>query len=126
MCIRDRPTPCKKRECPLLNPVPTLIGTTANEASWLVYTQRSDFDAKYFWNLAQRVDIDQAQLIGGFSTYWFKLKNAVYNHLVDNAIDKISDRVTDSGQRWNVSPHLLSAIKDAGQSPVIDGRLEND
>ena len=93
------PTPCKKRECPLLNPVPTLIGTTANEASWLVYTQRSDFDAKYFWNLAQRVDIDQAQLIGGFSTYWFKLKNAVYNHLVDNAIDKISDRVSDSGQR---------------------------
>ncbi len=34
--------------------------------------------------------------------------------------------VTDSGQRWNVSPHLLSAIKDAAQSPIIDGRLEND
>ncbi len=34
--------------------------------------------------------------------------------------------VTDSGQRWNVSPHLLSAIKDAEQSPIIDGRLEND
>ncbi|HCS28839.1 MAG TPA: hypothetical protein DIW43_15380 [Spongiibacteraceae bacterium] len=34
--------------------------------------------------------------------------------------------VTDSGQRWNVSPHLLSAIKDASQSPVIDGRVEND
>ncbi|WP_255353585.1 hypothetical protein [Spongiibacter sp. IMCC21906] len=34
--------------------------------------------------------------------------------------------VTDSGQRWNVSPHLLSAVKDAAQSSVIDGRLEND
>lgn len=34
--------------------------------------------------------------------------------------------VTDSGQRWNVSPHLLSAVKDASHSPVIDGRLEED
>ena len=34
--------------------------------------------------------------------------------------------VTDSGQRWNVSPHLLSAIKDSSAGSVIDGQLEND
>ncbi|NKI17975.1 hypothetical protein HCU74_11225 [Spongiibacter sp. KMU-166] len=34
--------------------------------------------------------------------------------------------VTDSGERWNVSPHLLSAIKDTAKSSVIDGRIEND
>lgn len=28
--------------------------------------------------------------------------------------------VTDNGQRWNISPHLLSIIKDAKSGVVVD------
>lgn len=28
--------------------------------------------------------------------------------------------VTDKGQRWNVSPHLLSAVKDVPERKVVD------
>ena len=28
--------------------------------------------------------------------------------------------VTDNGQRWNVSPHLLSALKDVTRGNVVD------
>lgn len=30
--------------------------------------------------------------------------------------------VTDSGQRWNISPHLLSPVKDLQQGAVADIR----
>lgn len=30
--------------------------------------------------------------------------------------------VTDNGQRWNISPHLLSAIKDVQAGTVVDIR----
>ncbi|MBV4481737.1 hypothetical protein [Pseudomonas khavaziana] len=28
--------------------------------------------------------------------------------------------ITDNGQRWNISPHLLSPIKDAQTGTVVD------
>jgi hypothetical protein len=28
--------------------------------------------------------------------------------------------VTDNGQRWNISPHLLSSIKDVARGNVVD------
>jgi len=28
--------------------------------------------------------------------------------------------VTDNGQRWNISPHLLSATKDVAKSKVVE------
>ena len=33
--------------------------------------------------------------------------------------------VTDQGQRWNVSPHLLSAVKDAGTAEPRNPTHEN-
>jgi len=34
--------------------------------------------------------------------------------------------VTDTGQRWNISPHLLSPIKNVQAGMVVDIRPKNE
>ena len=81
----------------LLNSVPTMLGSTGNEASLLLYIKGEE-DRLRLWRLGRQDEVARDALISSFALMGLRTKSSVYNLVVNKALDSAADQIVASGQ----------------------------
>lgn len=122
----------------LLNSVPTILGGTDNEASFLLYIKDEE-DRLRFWRRGQQQQqhaVARDELISSFSLMVLRTKSSLYNLAVNKALDSAADQVVASGQNawryrfvWDNYPEPWKGVFGAFHGldvPFIFGNFAED